>query len=129
MARISRQVAQELIKYVKRIEVKFNYWDEGSRSANEFARQMDSPKLRKINPTFEFSIDLHDKQEPAVVVAEFLDGSKWQQCTAGFKASELRSEFYSKAGEAEDAMERSGGSSSADGGGDDSGKKGGKGKK
>ena len=128
MARIPRQVAQELIKYVKRLDVKFNYWDEGSRSANEFARQMDSPKLRKINPTFEFSLDLHDKKDPAVVIAEFLDGSKWQQQTAGFKASDLRSEFYSKAAEAEDSIERSGGSSSSDTG-DDGNKKGGKGKK
>ena len=58
MTRVPRVLAMELIQFVKKIEVKANFWDPKAKSAFEFARQMSSPKLKKKNPTYEFKFDV-----------------------------------------------------------------------
>lgn len=114
MSRVPRTLAMELIQYVKKIEVRANFWDPHAKSAFEFARQMSSPKLKKKNPTYDFKFEVHDTDEPPVVMAEFLDGTKWVSPTREYKCSELRSELYSKASDAEEVLEASGGGKDED---------------
>ena len=103
-------MAMELIQYCKKIEVKASYWDPLSRSAFEFARQMNSPKLIKVNPGYECSMKLlhPDSKDPALLMAEFIDGSKLELQTGEFTCAQLRAEFYEKAEEIEEEMERAG---------------------
>lgn len=107
----------------------FNLKRPGSTSAYEFARQMDSPKLKKINPALEFNLKMHSLDEPPVVDASFIDGSNLILDTSSLKAAEIRSEFFSRISDIEEAMEEAG--TKPNFGADDSAAKkaGGKGKK
>jgi hypothetical protein len=119
--RIPRHIAAELIQFVKKVEVKAHYWDPKSTSAFEFARQMSSAKLKKINPSLDVKLDQLEKPGPSELHVEYLDGSKWTTSTYGLSANELRGEFYMRATDAEDKM---GGGDKGDAG-DAGGKKGG----
>jgi hypothetical protein len=81
MPRVPKAIAQELILLVKKIELKANTWDPKATSAFEFARQMLSPKLRKINPKMEVALIRHELPDEASIFVEYVDGSKWEQNT------------------------------------------------
>ncbi len=129
MPRIPRLIAHDLIQYAKSISVKANFFDPNARSAFEFARQMSSPKLKKINPAFDCQLDITEDAGTPTLKAEFLDGSKWAVDTNVFSADQLRYEFYQKAAEAEDNVDLVGGSDLTGSKGGKAGDKGGKGKK
>ena len=105
MSRVAKHIALDLIQYCKTLKVTAHFWDPNAKSAYEFARQMSSPKLKKQNPAFECDLTENDRNEPANLVAEFADGSKWSTETFGYTASELRSKFFAKAAIVEDVMD------------------------
>ena len=125
MVRVPKHIAAELIQYVKKVEFVANFWDPNSKSAFEFARQMSSPKLKKINPSLEVSLSKVNTDTAPSLAVEFIDGSKWSTLTTGLHATDLRGELYERAADAEDKV-----GDTKDGGGGDSGstaaKKGGK---
>ena len=112
-----RHVAKELIAYVKSIKVRANYEDPLAKSAFEFGRQMASPKLVKVNPTFTCTLDMIKTAEPPVVVVEYLDGGKLSLATAQKTCADVRSEVYERASEAEEQMEAKGAGGAGDKGG------------
>lgn len=123
MSRIPRFIASDLIQFAKSIKITADYWDPKAKSAFEFYRQMNSRKLKKINPVFECSLHgIELSKVPAKLEVEYLDGSKWSTNTDEFTALQLRYEFYNRAAEAEDNVDVSVG---GDGDGGSSGKKGG----
>lgn len=103
MSRVPKHIASELITFVKRLEIKANFWDDRAKSAFEFNRQMSSRKLKKINPTLEIVFETHNNHDPPIIKAEFLDGSKWEIDSSNFKSAEIRAMFYSKASDAEES--------------------------
>jgi hypothetical protein len=105
MPRITKAIASDLIQYAKSLTITANFWDPNARSAFEFARQMRSPRLKKINPGFECNFNEISTTDAASLVAEYLDGSKWSCTTAGKSAMDLRGEFYSRAADAEDNLD------------------------
>ena len=107
MPRISRQLANELIMYIKRIEVSVNVRHDTAVSALEFFRQMDSKRLKKKNPEYQCDLALHGKDIDSMVKVQFSDGSVWETSTKEYKCAELRGEMYLRAEEIEEAIERS----------------------
>ena len=105
MPRIPRQIAQDLIQYAKSLNIQGNMFVENHRSAFEFARQMSSPKLKKINPGFDCQLEFSDEPGPPTLRAEFLDGSKWTVDPSTLTADMLRYQFYQKASDAEDNVD------------------------
>jgi hypothetical protein len=81
MPRVPKAIAQQLILFVTKIELRANYWDPKATSAFEFARQMLSPKIKKINPKMEISMIRHDLPDEACICVDYIDGSKWEQNT------------------------------------------------
>jgi hypothetical protein len=81
MPRVPKAIAQQLILFVKKIELRANYWDPKAVSAFEFARQMLSPKIKKINPKLEISMIRHELPDEACIIVDYVDGSKWEQTT------------------------------------------------
>jgi len=130
-ARVPRTIAKELIQFVKRVEVRANFWDasSSSKAAFEFGRQMSSPKLLKLNALYSCDMVTHSTKDAPVVEAEFLDGSKIVLDVAGKTCADLRSALYEKASEAEENMETKGGGAAAAGGAAGASKGGGGGKK
>ena len=119
-SRVPRHVAKELIQFIKKIDIKANFWDPRAKSAFEFSRQMSSPKLKKINPTFATELTMLTNNEPfqePVLEAEFLDGSKLSISCLEKTSADLRSLVFTRAGEAEEAAEISGGGPDASKGG------------
>ena len=123
MPRVTKHVADELINFVKKVHITANFWDPHSRSAFEFARQMSSPRLKKINPVLEVVLERVDTATPPVMLVEFLDGNKWEKGTTGLHASDLRNLLFESAADAEDMV---GDKGDGDKGGKDAGKGGGK---
>jgi hypothetical protein len=107
MSRVPRFIAKDLIQFAKSVQVTANYFDPQARAAFEFARQMASPKLKKINPQFECTLNPIENKEPAQIKAEFLDGTSWTADVSTLSAAQLRFEFYRRAGDAEDNMDGS----------------------
>ena len=104
--RVARHIAMDLIKHAKSIEAVAYLWDKnGGVAAMEFAKQMDSRKLRKVNPAFTVSFNYLESQGPAIVKAEFLNGLKWETKTEGKTCADLRYEFYEMAGIVEEEAE------------------------
>ena len=99
-----KHIANELIQFVKKVHIKAHYWDPDSRSAFEFARQMSSPRLKKINPSLEVILERLDTLKPPVLEVEYLDGNKWEKGTTGLHATDLRSLLYESAADAEDKV-------------------------
>ena len=104
MPRVPKHIANELIQFVKKVHVKAHFWDPNSRSAFEFARQMSSPNLKKINPSLEVILEKVEVLAPPTLHVEFLDGNKWDKPTTGLHATELRSLLYESAADAEDKV-------------------------
>jgi len=107
--RVPRALARELIQYAKSLNITVNYWHPKATSGMEFFRQMNSPKLYKKNPKFEVNINYVETMEEPTLVAEFIDGTKWETETSNFQAVELRNTFYQFTAKIEDDMEESGG--------------------
>lgn len=103
--RFSKPIALQLIPFVKRVEIRANYWDPQSTSAFEFARQMMSTKLKKVNPTLHVELFRHDTEDEACISVEFANGSKWETKTSLINAVDLRNEVYKRAEDVEDSME------------------------
>lgn len=128
MSRVPRFIARDLIQFAKSVQVTAHYFDPQARAAFEFARQMSSPKLKKINPQFECVLESSESKVVPRIKADFLDGSSWTADISSLSAAQLRFEFYRRAGDAEDNMD----GSPSDTAGTGKGKtdaKGGKGKK
>lgn len=129
MSRVPRFIARDLIQFAKSVQVTANYFDPEARAAFEFARQMSSPKLKKINPQFECSLNPVENKQVPRIKAEFLDGTSWTAEINALTAAQLRYEFYRRAGDAEDNMDGSPADAAAAGGKGKTDAKGGKGKK
>lgn len=105
MVRFSRMISAQLIPFVKKIDIRANYWDPNAVSAFEFARQMMSLRLKKANPTLEVELFRHDTAEAAKIHVEFADGTSWDTETFPTKAVDLRNEVFLRAADCEDALE------------------------
>jgi hypothetical protein len=104
--RVVRSISHTLIPFVKSVTVTANFWDPHARSAFEFYRQIDTKKLRKINPKLECKFILvEDENNIASLKVDFLDGTKWECETKGKTAADLRFDLFTLAGEAEDNCE------------------------
>lgn len=97
-------MGRELIKFCKKLEVKADMTDPKASTTFEFARQMASHNLAKINPDFKCSFD-YVKDEPPSVYAEYVDGGTWSAITTEYKLNELRNAFFEGAMVAEEKVD------------------------
>ena len=70
MSRISKHAASKLILYVKQLDVKARFWDTQALSAFEFYRQMDSPKLKKLNPQYKCKFEMLKEDSKVIFYSE-----------------------------------------------------------
>jgi len=107
MPRVPKTIAHELIQFVKKVEVKANFWDPVGKSAYEFGRQMSSRKLAVHNKSFECNmVNLPNGSTAAPsITAEFADGSKWEVESGKYSCNDLRGMFYVHAEKVEEALE------------------------
>ena len=125
--RFTRAMTHELIAYVKSVEINLNVYHPNSVATYEFMRQMNSDKLKKINPKFDCIIKAHKNDDNPIMIAEYLDGSKLTLDIDRQKLDDLRSEFYSKAEAASENVDLDTGKQDDGGGKETKGKgKGGK---
>lgn len=129
MPRFTKAMSHELIHFVKSMKIRANYFHPKSSSAFEFARQMGSSKLKKVNPAFDFSFVVDDQNAPGNIHVEFVNGRVWEKATDGDHCEDLRSQFYSICEEIDDHYDKTGenrpnagGAASADAGGSGKGK-------
>lgn len=82
-----------------------NPLDAKATGAYEFARQMGSSKLKKINANYNCAVTLHSLPEQPKITAEFIDGQKWDLENPVADAMSIRGQFFDKAQEVEDYYE------------------------
>jgi hypothetical protein len=128
MPRFTKVMSHELINFVKSMKIRANYFHPKSTSAFEFARQMGSSKLKKVNPAFEFSFVVDDQNSPGDLRVEFINGRVWEKSTDGDHCEDLRSQFYSICQEIDDHYDKTGESRPNGGGAAEVAAGGGKGK-
>lgn len=92
----------DLIKYAKKVDVVAYAYEPLHRSAYEFARQLDSNKLAKVNPNFSVNFEFRETPGPSRIYAEFSNGLKWETQGEGKTCAELRYEFFEQAAIAEE---------------------------
>jgi len=103
--RVSKVLSLELISYVKKLEIRANFFNKDSVSAFEFARQMSSHNLVKKNSTYECVMFRQpDVSYVPNMKVEYTDGSIFEMPTVNQTAADLRALLYEKAEEAEEAM-------------------------
>lgn len=122
MTRITKEKARQLIPFVKSLYVKYDTNEKASKSAFEFAKQTFTSKMRKINPTFQLVTEPCRGCIPELK-ADFLDGSQWAIDTSHYHLSDIRSEFYTRLQDVEDAMDADDGAKGKDAGKGKGGKK------
>ena len=69
---------------------------------------MASPKLQKVNPSFECLFKPHKRNESPTIKVEYTNNTFWEQDIGNINCNELRSELFSKAeqiGEDDDGEE------------------------
>lgn len=108
MPRLPRKIAKDLIQFVSKVELKAHFWDPNSTSAFELYRQMSSPKLAKVNTSFECKMDFLPTVSTPTLSVTYADGTKWSTETTGITAQDLRYQLYQKASDVEDNIEFSG---------------------
>ncbi|RYH28584.1 hypothetical protein EON65_11615 [archaeon] len=124
--RVTKEVAATLIPFIKNITLTGRFWDPYSKSAYEFYRQMNTKKVKKINPNIVISFtEFEDPNQIPTLKAEFIDGTKLEIPTKDLTSADLRYNIFSFAEEVEDKLD------DADGDDEEGPKKGGdkKGKK
>ncbi len=93
MPRYTKLISHDLIHYVKKLYVKANYFDPSATSAYEFARQMSSSQLRKVNPSYQFEfVEDQNMVEPAFLKVEFVNGKIWESQTGDRNCDDIRNE-------------------------------------
>lgn len=93
--RVPKHVSTDLIRLLKKIEVKACVYDQQAKSAVEFYRQMDSPKLKKLNPAYSVEFAFLDTVDQVPTAkAEFINGHIWNAETRGKTCAQLRFELF-----------------------------------
>jgi hypothetical protein len=92
----------DLIKYAKKVDVRAYPCNLKHKSAYEFARQIASPKLYKINPNFKVTFEWLPEDGPSKIYAEFSNGLKWDIPGDDKTCADLRYEFFQNASLAEE---------------------------
>ncbi len=94
--KLTKEITLDLIQYAKKLNFSANFWDPSAKSAFEFCKQMNSPKLKKKNPSFECSMIYHDLKTAPLMTAVFSDGSEWTTATDKHTAFQLRQNFWER---------------------------------
>lgn len=66
----------KLIKYVAKVEIKYNPFDIRSTPAREVLRQLQTERMSKSNPKFQAISELVATPSPPVIDFKFVDGSQ-----------------------------------------------------
>eukprot|EP01083_Nonionella_stella_P145698 457047_1 len=92
--KITKDISSQLFKFVKRVDIKINPFDNRTRSARELMSQMKSERLSRANPKMNVNINIVGTADPPLVEFEFIDGSKKEFDSQGFLANEMLDEVY-----------------------------------
>jgi hypothetical protein len=107
MPRVTREIAMQLVPFIKSVNFTFDLSDKAARSGYEFVKQLYTSKVLKVNPNLQAAITQTPKSPPTLS-ATFLDGSTFNLNTSQSTLSDIRSIIFEKAQDAEDMLEDSG---------------------
>ncbi len=107
MPRVTRDIAMQLVPFIKSISYTFDLSDKTARSGYEFVKQLYTAKVLKVNPSLQAKL-IETPMSPPTLVATFLDGSTYNLNTSQNTLSEIRSIIFDRAQDAEDVLEDSG---------------------
>ena len=107
MPRVTREIAMQLVPFIKNISFTFDLSDRTARSGYEFVKQLYTAKVLKVNPNLQ-AIITQTPNSPPTLAATFLDGSTFNLNTGQSSLSDIRSIVFERAQDAEDVLEDSG---------------------
>mmetsp|Transcript_21261 Transcript_21261/g.24165 ORF Transcript_21261/g.24165 Transcript_21261/m.24165 type:complete len:117 (+) Transcript_21261:67-417(+) len=74
--KVTKDMSTQLFKYVRRVDIKFNPFDNRTRSARELMRQVQATRIQKANPKIKINTQILGTVDPPSVEFEFVDGNK-----------------------------------------------------
>mmetsp|Transcript_23181 Transcript_23181/g.33907 ORF Transcript_23181/g.33907 Transcript_23181/m.33907 type:complete len:114 (+) Transcript_23181:224-565(+) len=95
--KVTRDISTHLFKYVKRVDIRFNPFDDRTRSARELMRQVQAERFIKANPKLKINKNVVGTIDTPSVEFEFVDGTVKTFDSKEFLAKEMLSEVYTTA--------------------------------
>lgn len=74
--KVTKEMSTHLIKYVRKIDVSFNPFDNRTRSARELLRQMNATRYSRSNPKLVVNPIVSSKPDAPWVKFGFVDGTE-----------------------------------------------------
>eukprot|EP00536_Pseudo-nitzschia_multiseries_P018147 jgi/Psemu1/54307/gm1.54307_g len=74
--KFSKETSSRLFRYVRTVDIRFNPFDNRTKSARELWRQMQATRYRKANPKLEINTHVLGSASPPEVVFKFIDDTE-----------------------------------------------------
>mmetsp|Transcript_14571 Transcript_14571/g.17243 ORF Transcript_14571/g.17243 Transcript_14571/m.17243 type:complete len:115 (-) Transcript_14571:33-377(-) len=94
MSKISRDLTTHLIKFVNRVDIRFNPFDDRTSSARELWRQMSGDRFKTANPKLLVKTNIVGTVDPPQVKVEFVDGTVKEFKSKEYMAREMMNEVF-----------------------------------
>jgi len=92
--KITKDMSSHLIKYVRKVDIHFNPFDNRTRSARELLRQVNSERLLKSNPRLKVNPIIHARPDAPRVQFTFVDGTDATFDSREYLASEMLTDVW-----------------------------------
>lgn len=92
--KITRALSTHLFKYISRVDIKFNPFDNRTRSIRELMRQVQAERFAKANPRLKINTKVVGTVDPPIAEFEFVDGTVVSYDTQSFQAKEMLDEIF-----------------------------------
>eukprot|EP00536_Pseudo-nitzschia_multiseries_P010434 jgi/Psemu1/289086/fgenesh1_pg.318_\ len=87
--KFSKETSSRLFRYVRTVDIRFNPFDNRTKSARELWRQMQATRYRKANPKLEINTHVLGSASPPEVVFKFIDDTEKRYDSRHFTANEI----------------------------------------
>jgi len=87
--KFTKETSSRLFRYVKTVDIKFNPFDNRTKSAREIWRQMQATRYHKANPKLKINTEVLGTAAAPEVVFKFFDDTEKRYDSRNYTASEI----------------------------------------
>eukprot|EP00531_Pseudo-nitzschia_arenysensis_P003154 CAMPEP_0116128002 /NCGR_PEP_ID=MMETSP0329-20121206/7131_1 /TAXON_ID=697910 /ORGANISM="Pseudo-nitzschia arenysensis, Strain B593" /LENGTH=114 /DNA_ID=CAMNT_0003622119 /DNA_START=100 /DNA_END=444 /DNA_ORIENTATION=- len=87
--KFTKETSSRLFRYVKTVDIKFNPFDNRTKSAREIWRQMQATRYHKANPKLKINTEVLGTTAAPEVVFKFIDDTEKRYESQNYTAGEI----------------------------------------
>lgn len=92
--KFTKEMTTKLIKYVARVDIKFNPIDARSTSCKEMWNQLGCERFQKANPKLKLNVATPYSPKPPVIDVSFVDGSEMSFESEHLECKQMLKEMF-----------------------------------